>query len=235
MIKVILFDLDGTLLPLDQEVFVKAYMEEMVKKMVLHGYEPEKLVQVASNGLKAMTGNAGLRTNEEVFLDEFVKTFGEKVVEDAPLFEEYYRNEFQNVKNVCGYDAKAKQIVMRLKEKGYRVALATNPVFPAVVTESRIRWAGLEPSDFEVYTTYEDYHYSKPSPKYYFEVTEKLGVEPNECMMIGNDVTEDMVTKELGMQVFLLTGSLINRDNKDISEYPHGNFDDLLAYIDECL
>jgi len=31
---------------------------------------------------------------------------------------------------------------------GFRVALATNPIFPAIATEKRIRWAGLTPEDF---------------------------------------------------------------------------------------
>lgn len=51
--------------------------------------------------------------------------------------------------------------------------------------------------------------------------------------MVGNDVAEDMITRELGMSVFLLTDCLINRKSNDISVYPHGNFDDLLAFIQE--
>jgi len=235
MIKVVLFDLDGTLLPMDQEEFMKAYMGTMAKKLAPYGYEPEKLAPAVWSGVKAMVVNDGTRTNEEAFWDTFCEVFGEKAREDAPIFEDYYRNEFQTVKNSCGYDEKAKQIVTKLKEKGYRVVLATNPLFPSIATESRIRWAGLEPVDFELFTTYENYHFCKPNPKYYLEILEKLGVASEECMMVGNDVTEDMMTKEMGMQVFLLTGSLINKENKDISEYPNGDFEDLLAYIDEKL
>ena len=235
MIKVVLFDLDGTLLPMDQEAFMKAYMGTMAQKLAPHGYAPEKLAPVVWNGVKAMVTNNGTRTNEEAFWETFCAVFGEKAREDAPIFEEYYQNEFQTVQNSCGYDARAKQIVTRLQEKGYRVVLATNPLFPSVATESRIKWAGLEPGDFELFTTYEHYHYCKPNPNYYFEILEKLGVAPEDCMMIGNDVTEDMMTKDLGMQVFLLTGSLINKENKDISVYPNGDFDDLLTYIEEML
>jgi len=235
MIKVVLFDLDGTLLPMDQDEFMKAYMGTMAKKLAPHGYEAEKLVPAVWNGVKAMVMNDGSLTNEEAFWDTFCEVFGEKAREDAPIFEDYYRNEFQTVKNSCGYDAKAKQIVTKLKEKGYRIVLATNPLFPSIATESRIRWAGLEPSDFELFTTYENYHYCKPNPKYYLEILEKIGVEPKECMMVGNDVTEDMMTKDLGMQVFLLTGSLINKENKDISEYPNGDFDELLDFIGKHL
>lgn len=118
-----------------------------------------------------------------------------------------------------------------IKEMGLRVALATNPIFPAVATESRIRWAGLEPEDFELYTTYESIGYCKPNPAYYREVAAKLGVDPEQCLMVGNDVEEDMeAAEQTGMRVFLLTDCLINRENRDISAYPHGSFSQLMVF-----
>lgn len=233
MIKVVLFDLDGTLLPMDQELFMKAYMGTLAKKLVPHGYEPEKLVAGVWSGVKAMVLNDGSCTNEEAFWNTFCGVFGEKAREDAPIFEDYYKNEFQTVKESCGYDERAKKVITRLKEKGYRVVLATNPLFPSMATESRIRWAGLEPTDFELFTTYENSRYCKPNPKYYMEILEKIGATPDECMMVGNDVTEDMMTEALGMKVFLLTDCIINKENKDISVYPNGGFEELLAYVEE--
>ena len=86
-----------------------------------------------------------------------------------------------------------------------------------------------------MYTTYENSSFCKPNPKYYLEILEKIGVAPEECLMVGNDVTEDMVAKELGMEVFLLTDCLINKENKDISGYPNGSFGELKAYLEERL
>ena len=60
----------------------------------------------------------------------------------------------------------------------------------------------------------------------------KLKVYPEECLMVGNDVSEDMIAETLGMKVFLLTDCLINKENKDISLYPHGGFEELLAFIE---
>lgn len=120
--------------------------------------------------------------------------------------------------------------VHSVKEMGLRVALATNPIFPAVATESRIRWAGLEPEDFELYTTYENIGFCKPNPDYYLEIAKRLGVRPEQCLMVGNDVTEDMVAKTIG--IFLLTDCLINKERKNIAEYPRGSFIQLMQYID---
>ena len=104
-----------------------------------------------------------------------------------------------------------------IKAKGLRVALATNPIFPAIATQNRIRWAGLEPEDFELYTTYENIGYSKPNLKYYEEVLRRMGLKPCDAMMVGNDVGEDMVASKLGMEVFLITDHMINKAGEDIS------------------
>lgn len=114
---------------------------------------------------------------------------------------------------------------------GLRTALATNPIFPAMATERRIAWAGLSTSDFELYTTYENSRFCKPNPDYYRDVMQTLGVSPEECLMVGNDVGEDMIAEKLGCRVFLLTDNLINPKNVDISVYPHGSYEDLLTFI----
>ena len=231
-IKVILFDLDGTLLPMDQDTFVKTYLGGMAKKLAPHGYDPETMVKAVYAGMKAMTCNDGSCTNETAFWRAFTGILGEQVKDDMPIFDDYYRNEFQDVKNICGFLPDAAKTVRALKEKGFRVALATTPMFPSIATESRIHWAGLEIDDFEIFTTYENYHFCKPSLNYYKEVVEKLGVKPEECLMVGNDVGEDMVAEQLGMKVFLMPADLINKVDKDISVYPQGDFADLMKFVE---
>ena len=233
MVKVVLFDLDGTLLPMNQDKFIEAYMGSMAKKLSAYGYEPKALAKGVGAGIEAMMKNDGSISNEEVFWNYFCAVLGEKAREDAPIFEDFYRNEFQGAKDNCGYDKRAKEILTLIKSLGGRVVLATNPLFPSIATESRIRWAGLLPEDFELYTTYENSHFCKPNPKYYLEILEKIGVTPEECLMVGNDVGDDMVAEEIGMKVFLLTDCLINKEEKDISAYPQGGFEELISYIEK--
>ena len=230
-IKMILFDLDGTLLPMDQEVFVKTYFGLLAKKLAPYGYEPDKLIQAVWAGTGAMVKNDGKESNEERFWQTFAQVYGVDAKKDIAVFDDFYRNEFAGVKDVCGYHPKAAETVRALKEKGFRVALATNPIFPQIATAQRIRWTGLTPEDFELFTTYENSHFCKPNLSYYEEVLERLGVTPQECLMVGNDVSEDMIAEKLGMKVFLLTDCLINKEDKDISVYPSGSFEQLL----ECL
>lgn len=229
-ITTILFDLDGTLLPMDQEKFVKAYLGSLAAKLAPLGYDPKKLVDGIWTGTEAMVKNDGSRTNEEVFWNVFAGIFGPDVRKDEPHFDAFYRNEFQNARTSCGFNAKAAPSIRKLKEMGFRVALATNPIFPAIATESRIRWAGLDPKDFELVTTYENSRHCKPNLDYYRDITEQLGVAPEECMMVGNDVEEDMIAATLSMKVFLLPECLISRTDKDLSVYPQGGFDELLQF-----
>ena len=232
-ITMILFDLDGTLLPMDQDRFTEAYFKMLTKKLLPHGYEPKKLIDSIWVGTAAMVRNTGQQTNEEAFWKKFTELNGEQVLADKSLFEEFYQKDFQQVKDFCGYNPKAAQMVAALKQRGFRLALATNPIFPAVATESRIGWAGLAPEDFEWYTTYENSSYCKPNPDYYRALLEKLKVQPEECLMVGNDASEDAAALKVGMSFFLLTDCLINKENKDISEYPQGDFDKLLEFVSE--
>lgn len=230
--KVILFDLDGTLLPMDQNLFVKAYFGGIARRLAARGYEPNKLIEGIWKGTGAMIKNNGAKFNEEVFWDTFAALFGEKARADEPYFEQFYVEDFDKVQTSCGFDPKAAPTVAALKERGFRVALATNPIFPSIATEKRMRWAGLDKTAFELFTTYENSRYCKPNLEYYKEILAQLGVRAEECLMVGNDVAEDMVAAQLGMKVFLIPACLLNKNNADISVYPQGDFDDLLAYVD---
>lgn len=230
-IKAVLFDLDGTLLPLDQEKFAATYVKTLAGKLAPYGYDPEKLAGSIWSGVKVMMQNDGERLNEEIFWEHFCGIWGEAARKDEPIFEEYYKNEFIAAKTACRFNEKSAETVRLLKQKGYRVILATNPLFPAIATKQRIMWAGLKPEEFELYTTYENSRFCKPNTEYYSDLLKFLDIAPEDAIMVGNDVREDMVARKIGMKVFLLPECLINRDNEDISQFPSGGFDELLEYI----
>ncbi len=231
MIKAVFFDLDGTLLPIDQDLFVQYYFDMLAKKFAAFGYEPNKLINAIIHASKAMIKNNGSRTNEAVFWEDYVNSFGEQARSHAPLFIDFYSKEYQKIKDICGFHYLAAKIVRAQKEKGRRVILATNPVFPTIATESRIRWAGLEPEDFELITSYENFNYCKPNLNYYRELLRRMNLTAKDSVMVGNDVEEDMIADQLGMKVFLMTECLINQNDADISEFPQGDFKELQEYL----
>lgn len=231
-IKTVLFDLDGTLLPMDQEVFVKDYLTRLSAYMAQYGYDPKLTAQTVMEGVYVMVKNDGSVSNEEVFWRHFCSKMGEYCKEDIPKFEEFYCTEFQKAAASCGFNTEAKNVIELVKSLGYDAVLATNPLFPQIATYSRIRWAGLQPEDFIFITTYENSSFCKPNPLYYRQIMDKLGLNAEECVMVGNDAREDTVPAQFGMKVFLLCDCLINK-GEDIDKYAHGDFEALKRFLKE--
>ena len=229
-ITTVLFDLDGTLLPMDQDHFVKMYFGLLAKTMAPD--DPEALIKAVWVGTKAMMTNDGSKTNEDAFWDAYCALLGQGRRSDEPALCSFYENEFEMARSSCGCDPRAAQTIALVKSRGLKAVLATNPIFPRIATQARARWAGLNLDDFELYTTYEDYCHCKPNPLYFQEVLDRLGLKPEECLMVGNDAVEDVAATKLGIRVFLLTDCLINKNGVDIAEYPHGGFDELMAFIE---
>ncbi len=229
-LKAIFFDLDGTLLPMDQDTFINDYFSRLARRMAKRGYDPKEFIHAIWYASANMVTGSGEHTNEEKFWQAFTEKLGEGARSEEEYLEAFYKEEFDFVSASCGFDETAAATVRALGEK-YRIILATNPLFPAIATEKRIAWAGLTPGDFEFYTTYENSHFCKPNLDYYREILEKFNLDPSECLMVGNDVGEDMIAEKLGMKVYLVPACLINKAGEDIRKYPQGTLPGLLEYV----
>ncbi len=227
----ILFDLDGTLLPMDQEYFTKLYFKALATHLAPLNIPTAELIDAVNSGMRAMLTNDGSHTNEERFWSAFSSILGNDIRNIEPDFINFYETSFHLAKEATNVSPYAKDAIALLKQKGYHIVLATNPVFPPVATEGRIRWAGLDPNDFERITTYDNSSYCKPNLSYYREILSQIGKEPSDCMMVGNDVEEDMIAGNLGLSTFLITDCIINRKNLSFDTIPHGDFKTFYDFV----
>lgn len=228
----IMFDLDGTLLPMDQEAFIKVYFKNLIMHFAPKGISKDELIHGMTTGTNAMITNDGSTTNEERFWKTFQETMGTDALDMEPDFYKFYETGFQEAKNACNTSEHAARCIKKLKDKNYTIVIATNPLFPPVATHSRIAWAGLNPDDFVHITTYDNSSFCKPNLGYYTEILETIGKTPEECLMVGNDVTEDMCVKDLGLDTYLITDCILNSKNLPIEEYKSGSFQDFEKFID---
>lgn len=233
--KAVLFDLDGTLLPMEQERFTKAYFKALTEFMSPFGYDPQKLVAAVWGGTKAMLANDGAQTNDKAFWRSLEGVYGEKIYDDIAKFDRFYETKFDVLKAECGYNARAAQTVKALKARGAKLVIASNPVFPMTAHVKRMRWAGLDERDFCLITDYAQSSFCKPSAGYYSEIARRIGEDEKNCVMVGNDVSDDMPARAVGMDVFLLTDCLLNGRGADIAQYRRGGFDELDAFLNESL
>ena len=104
MIKAVFFDLDGTLLPFNENEFVKVYFGLLAKKLNPLGYEKDRLVDCLWTGTKKMMMNDGSKTNEEVFWDYFAEVYGQEKLEDKEFINSFYTNEFKHIHDTNSYN-----------------------------------------------------------------------------------------------------------------------------------
>jgi FMN phosphatase YigB (HAD superfamily) len=233
--KALLFDLDGTLLPMDMDVFTKAYFLGVTRKFA--HLRPDKLIDDILHGTARMIKNCDRNfTNREVFWADFSARLGSPTGVIEPLFTAFYDREFASLRQVTLANPLARPLMENLFRQGFRVAIATNPIFPERAIRERLRWLEIDDLPYDLVTGYETMHFCKPNPDYYTEVLELLEVSPGDCLMIGNDVEEDLVAGKLGIRTFLVEDCLLNPKNLPIKTDYRGSFADLTAYLgDLCL
>ena len=233
-IKHILFDLDGTLLPMVQDEFVKFYMPLLAKSYMNAGVslDPKKFIGAVWAGYEAMVKNDGSCTNREAFWSYIEPELPISTEESEKIALNFYADEFNQAICTTKPNPVSNQIVKRAKERGFETYLATNPVFPRCATMNRIRWAGLDAEDFKVITTYETCTYCKPNPEYFRGILEEFSLDPSECLMVGNDVAEDLSIRSLGVKTYLVTDTMENKKNLPIDTEYMGTLDELLKFIE---
>ncbi len=211
MLSAVLFDLDGTLLDIDLNPFLNDYFTVLgpVVAGVL-GHDPND-----STGLRAvisatefMSGLHVGQTNRDAFNAEFERLTGTDLhaPEHQAVLDRFYAETFPTLRGAMGPRLGAVEVVETALGLGLKVAIATNPIFPMTAVRERMRWAGLEHSGVHVVTAYEEMCATKPHPAYYTQTAELLGVDPQTCIMVGDDRVLDMSAADIGMRTFFVGG-----------------------------
>lgn len=228
---VIFFDLDGTLLPIDLDNFLKKYFKALTNEFS-DTFDPDYFIKSLLKATNAMIENNGKRLNIDVFTDSFLDLMGVNNQADMmKRFDKFYQEKFPYLGTDITVSNLPSDLIKHLKGSGYKLVLATNAVFPLQAIKERMNWVNIDPVDFIYISCYEDMHYCKPRPDFYQEILQKIDVEPERAMMIGNDVQEDMIAATLGMETYLLTDFLIDRKTDSFRIDWTGTMDELFSYL----
>lgn len=231
-INTIMFDLDGTLLSIDMSDFEKYYFGSLIEAMK-DFVDPEEFKKILFTSTNAMIQNTEFKTNEQVFMESLESMVKDDMDEYQRRFSSYYLKEFDILRKAVLGTTVMQEATKLLKDKGYELVIATNPLFPELAINKRIEWAGIDKNDFSYVSYFEKNHYCKPNIQYYEEILKDLGKTPDECMMVGNDVLEDLISGNLGIKTYLITDHILNRKNIEIKADHVGSYDDFLKFAKE--
>lgn len=232
MLKAVFFDLDGTLLPMNEDEFTSLYFRLLCEKMAHYGYESQAFTKALWGGVGKMYHNNGSQTNATAFWRYFAGELGDKVLQDEPLFDAFYRNEFREVGRICQPNPYAVEAVRHAKAKGLKTVLSTNPLFPKSAVLTRMSFVGLQEDDFDWITTYDNSCWCKPNPQYFVALGKQLKLSPDEVVVFGNNDVEDYAcAKGAGIDCCLVGDMLILHPDKQ-PPCPHIPLSQMTAYID---
>lgn len=213
MFKAILFDLDGTLLNIDMEVFLQHYFKKMAQLAPEYGLkDSQRLIGQVWKSTDVMISNRNPAiSNEDAFMNDFFAAgdFPEKNTRE--FFDDYYDRAFPLLHSLCQGHALVPGMIESIFASSKKVVIATNPVFPVKAIQHRLDWAGIGHFPFDLITSYEVMHFCKPHPEYYQEISDMIGVPPEQCLMVGNDREEDLPAASIGMRTYLVEDGLIDR------------------------
>ena len=228
-INAILFDLDGTLLHLDINPFIRDYLRGL-SACVAHILPPKKFIPYLMKMSKIMEENDGTDTNENVFKKAFFPFEGRSQEEMEPIFMRYYEQEFPKLRNLGTKKPEAPKLMQLAFDKGYDVVIATTPLLPEIAIIERLKWADIADFPYKMITSYENMKATKPNLLYFEQILDTIEQQANSCLMVG-DEHKDLVAANLGIQTFLVPSPETNINPSTPKPNFEGTLSDLMDLI----
>jgi FMN phosphatase YigB (HAD superfamily) len=194
MIKAILLDLDNTLLHNPDMIFARAFLEHFEAHFSAAGIADADIN--LRRAIKAMSNNQqGNGTNRELL----ISFLGDNRTIVEQVFNSFYVDIYPSLQDCIKAVEGANDLILSLSEMGFHLVIATNPLYPETAVKQRMAWAGLPLDDdiFEFVTSVDNMHFAKPDAAYYAEILGRIGVEPDEAIMLGDSQRNDILPAQL--------------------------------------
>ena len=206
MTEAVLFDIDNTLILFEENAFFRAYMTRLTPKF-LDIFTAEQFQQRLIGATRALLDNHGSITNAEFYLNHFSREVEHLKPEFWTRFNHFYDTEFNQLNTMVKAVSVAQKVLRAIDENGLKLIAASNPLWPLSVQTIRLAWAGVDTLPYSFITHIENSSFCKPQPEFYLEICDKIGLKPEQCLMVGNDPLNDMIAGETGMKTYLTTDS----------------------------
>jgi len=229
----ILVDLDNTLLSNEDKVFIPAYLERLAQSIGVLPTEQILRHLWQSTG-KMVKKSTPANTLKETFDQDFFSAIGCNQEDLAPVIHQFYTDVYPSLQLLTQPRPQAVQFIKLAQDMGCQVVIATNPILPRIAIDHRLTWAGLSPEQyhFDLITSYENMHFSKPHPEYLVEILAQLGWPQQPAVVVGNSFDDDIVPAiKLGMPFFYLSNQPLDENLTFPAQSRQGSLDDLIPWL----
>jgi FMN phosphatase YigB (HAD superfamily) len=203
----LLLDLDDTLIDTNLDAFVPSYFQALSEHLQAR-VAPTTMLRALLLGMNVMNESEDpTRTLQDIFESKFYEELGIRKEELVEVLEDFYDTVFPTLATHTKQRKEAVSLIEWALSCGSRIAIATDPFFPRKATYHRLHWAGLDPAQLELISTFEHFHFSKSHPAYYAEVLGRLGWPEGPVLMVGDNVTRDLEpAHRLGLATYWIDG-----------------------------
>lgn len=181
----IIFDMDGTL-----------FDTEQISRLAWLEYGKQKDLPVTEEFILSLIGRS--RQSAQVMIEKYMPSHFDE--DDAFHFIHQYMREYKSIHGPLP-KTDLKQLLTQLKSRGYKIALCSSSGIKPI--EMNLNYVGIM-EDFDVIVNGTMVSNGKPAPDIYLLTAEKLGVQPNECLVIEDSKNGIISGHEAGMDVIMV-------------------------------
>lgn len=231
----LLLDLDDTLLSNPLDKFLPAYIQALADHLSQY-VSPQKMIPQLIHATDLMVAkDNNCETLETTFDEDFYFPLGLQKDRLVEVILDFYQHKYDALRSVTTPFPFARKLMDHAFSKGWRVVIATNPLFPRIAVMKRLEWAGIPATEYpySMLTSYEIMHFAKPNPAYYAEILGQLGWAEGPAVMVGNNLADDLLpAAKLGLPGYLVTGGP-SGEMQQGKEITSGSLDQILPWLDK--
>jgi len=202
MTPTLLLDLDNTLLSNEMDTFLPGYLKALSKHLASFA-DGSRMIPALLRATEEMTANQRPDcTLKEVFDSRFFPELGVSAPDMEEAIDRFYDQVFPTLRSLTSPYPQAVKLVEEALRRGYRVVVATNPLFPRTAVMQRLEWAGLSADHypFDLISSCETFHFAKPNPAFLAECLARIGWPEGPIVVVGDSLENDIEpARKLGL------------------------------------
>jgi FMN phosphatase YigB (HAD superfamily) len=210
MIKAVLLDLDDTLLQNPDSIFVPAYLA-LADTYFADYWQHPGISKALLQAVQAFASKRDMQhTNSDIAYNTITHVTERTIDVVQKGFSDFYRSAYPTLRQHVKSNRTALALINCLREQKLSVVIATNPIYPAEAIRQRLAWAGIpdQLTDYALVTHADNMHFAKPDPAFFAEIIARLGVEPDEAIMVGDSLRNDILpAQEIGLHTYHIVDS----------------------------